>query len=172
MHAKMRHLARLEGGVLAGVAGAGTQLLGLLAAVVALVLNTDLLDAGSASASDGGNVAVVGVDAGKDLAAGRLHVLDGDGTLGAVTLAVTARAVELAEVGSSEAVDGDGRGAVVLDDPGESLVADTLMTQRNVAYLSAAPRAPPPVTLAVPAPLKVRASSQTAVHQTSRNRRH
>lgn len=33
--------------------------------------------------------------------------------------------------------------------------------------LSSAPRAPPPLMRAVPEPLRVRASSQTSVHQTS-----
>lgn len=86
----MGNLTRWDAGVLASVAGAVAQLLGLGAVVVALELNADLLGAGGASVGDGGNVAVVGVDAGEDLSAGSLDVLDGDGALGTVALAVAA----------------------------------------------------------------------------------
>jgi hypothetical protein len=111
-----KNLARRDAGVLASVAGAGAQLLGLGTVVVALELDAKLLGAGGAGVGDGGGVAVVGVDASEDLSARSLDVLDGDGTLGAVALAVTAGPVELAEVEGAEAVDGDGGGAVVLDD--------------------------------------------------------
>ena len=110
-----QNLARRNLGVNASLAGARAKSLGLLAVVVALELLADELGAGGAGVGDGGDVAVVGVDAGEELAAGGLDVLDGDGALGAVALAVAARAVQLAEVLHAEAVDGHGRGAVVLD---------------------------------------------------------
>lgn len=120
---KTKRLASLDGGVLAGVAGAGADLGGLLAAVVALELRADLLDGGGAGAGDGGGVAVVGVDTGEELSAIGLDVLDGDSAL-AHLLAVAARAVELAEGVDSEAVNGDRANTVVLDD----LVISTLGT--------------------------------------------
>jgi hypothetical protein len=93
------------------------QLLRLHAVVVsALEINADLLGAGGAGVGDGGSVAVVGVNTSEDLSTGGLDVLDDNVALGAVTLAVAARAVEFAEVLDAEAVDGDGGGTVVLDD--------------------------------------------------------
>ena len=56
------------------------------------------------------------VDTSENLATRGLHVLDGDGALAAVALAVAAGTVELAEVLDGEAVNGHRRGAVVLDD--------------------------------------------------------
>lgn len=108
------HLARLDGGVLASGADTGAEELGLLAGDGALVLAADLLDRGSASASDGGLVTLVGVDASEELAVVGLDVLD-DNVAGAHLLAVTARSVKLAEVNDSEAVDGDRTQTVVLD---------------------------------------------------------
>ncbi|KAJ8116580.1 hypothetical protein OPT61_g2028 [Boeremia exigua] len=109
-------LARGDGGELAGVGGTLGDGLGLAAGLGALELLADLLDAGSAGgAVDGGGVAEVGVDADEELAAVGLDVLDDNVALGAL-LAVSAGAVELAEVGDLEAVDGDGTGTVVLDD--------------------------------------------------------
>jgi hypothetical protein len=91
------------------------QLLRLHAVVVsALEINADLLGAGGAGVGDGGSVAVVGVNTSEDLSTGGLDVLDDNVALGAVTLAVAARAVEFAEVLDAEAVDGDGRGTLVL----------------------------------------------------------
>jgi hypothetical protein len=114
---RTNHLARRNARVLAVVANASLDLLGLDVVVVgALELDTKLLDAGCASVGDGRDITVVGVDASEDLAAGSLDVLDGDVALGAVALAVAAGAVELAEVLGAEAVDGDGRGGIVLDD--------------------------------------------------------
>ena len=110
------NLASGNAGVDARLAGARAEGLGLLAVVVALEGLADLLGAGGAGVGDGGGVAVVGVDTSEELAAGGLDVLDGDGALGAVALAVTARPVELAEVLDGEAVDGHGGGTVVLDD--------------------------------------------------------
>jgi hypothetical protein len=93
------------------------QLLRLDAVVVsALEIDADLLGAGSAGVGNSGSVAVVGVDASEDFSAGGLDVLDDNVALGAVALAVATGAVELAEVLDAEAVDGDGLGAVVLDD--------------------------------------------------------
>lgn len=96
-------------------AGAGAKLLGLLARDGTLELDADFLDRGSAGAGDGGDVALVGVDAGQDLSVVGLDVLD-DNVAGAHLLAVTARSVELAEVDNGEAVDGDRAETVVLDD--------------------------------------------------------
>ena len=110
------NLASGNAGVDASLAGASADRLGLLSAVVALEVLADLLGASGAGVGDGGGVAVVAVDAGKKLAAGGLDVLDGNGALGAVALAVTAGPVELAEVLDGEAVDGHGGGTVVLDD--------------------------------------------------------
>lgn len=84
-------LARLEGGDLAVSTGTGGLLWGFLAAVVTGVLDADLLDRGCAvGGANGGDVAVVGVDAGEDLAGASLDVLHGDGARGAVALAVAA----------------------------------------------------------------------------------
>jgi hypothetical protein len=116
LRSKAIHLARLERrSELAGVGSTSGGRLRLVARRRTLELLADLLDVGSAgSAVDGGSVAEVGVDADEQLAGGGLDVLDHDVALGAL-LAVPAGAVELAEVGDLEAVDGDGSGAVVLD---------------------------------------------------------
>lgn len=111
----VKRLARLEGRVLAVTAGAGSNLLGLLARDGTLELDTDLLDGRSAGAGDGGDVALVGVDTGQDLSVVGLDVLD-DNVAGAHLLAVTARSVELAKVDNGEAIDGDRAETVVLDD--------------------------------------------------------
>jgi hypothetical protein len=109
-------LARLHGrSELAGTARTCRSRLGLVARRSALELLADLLDASStSSAVNGRSVAEVGVDADEQLSAGGLDVLHHHVALGAL-LAVAARAVQLAEVGDLEAVDGDGAGAVVLD---------------------------------------------------------
>ena len=109
-------LARLDGGsgVLAVVGGTLGDGLGLASGLGSLELLADGLDGGSAGTGDGGGSAEVGVDADEQLSAGGLDVLHHHVALGAL-LAVAARAVQLAEVGDLEAVDGDGAGAVVLD---------------------------------------------------------
>lgn len=109
------HLARLDGGVLAGGAGAGSNLLGLVAGGGALELGADLLDRGGAGVGDGGDIALVGVDTGEELAVVGLDVLHNN-VASAHGLAVAARAVELAEVDSGEAINGDRSEAVVLND--------------------------------------------------------
>lgn len=111
----VKRLARLDRRVLASLAGTRANLLGLLAGNGTLVLNADLLDGRSASSSDGGDVALVGVDASEDLSVEGLDVLD-DNVAGAHLLAVTARSVELTEVDNGEAIDGDRSETVVLDD--------------------------------------------------------
>lgn len=111
----VKRLARLDGGVLASLAGTRANLLGLLAGNGTLVLNADLLDGRSASSSDGGDVTLVGVDASEDLSVEGLDVLD-DNVAGAHLLAVTARSVELTEVDNGEAINGDRSETVVLDD--------------------------------------------------------
>lgn len=111
----VKRLARLDGRVLASLAGTRANLLGLLAGNGTLVLNADLLDGRSASSSDGGDVTLVGVDTSEDLSVEGLDVLDDD-VAGAHLLAVTARSVELTEVDNSEAIDGDRSETVVLDD--------------------------------------------------------
>lgn len=110
-----RSLAGAEGLVDAVVRDAARDLLGLVAGGGALVLDARLLDAGGARAGDGGDVAVVGVDADQGLAVVGLDVLDDDVAL-AHGLAVAAGAVQLAKVDDGEAVDGHGAQAVVLDD--------------------------------------------------------
>jgi hypothetical protein len=109
------NLARRHARVLAVVARTVVQLLRLLAVVVTLELDADLLSRSGASVGDSRTVAVVGVDAGQNFSTRGLDVLDGDGALGAVALAVSTGAVQFAEVEDAEAVDGHGRGAVVLD---------------------------------------------------------
>ncbi|EKG19819.1 hypothetical protein MPH_02888 [Macrophomina phaseolina MS6] len=69
-----------------------------------------------ASVSDGGRVTKVGVDTSQLAAGVGLDVLDDDVAAASVAVAVAARAVELAEVGDGEAVNGDGADSVVLDD--------------------------------------------------------
>jgi hypothetical protein len=114
---------RLE---LAVAARARSNLLGLLAVVIgSLVLNADLLDA-AGTAGDGGSITVVGVDANERLAAASLDAADLNGTL-ELLLAISARAVQLAEVLNGEVFDDDGTAAVVLDD----LVIGTLSTTTN-----------------------------------------
>lgn len=107
-------LARADGSVLAGGARTGAEQLGLLAGDGTLVLAADLLDRGSASASNGRFVTLVRVDASEELAVVGLDVLDDD-VAGAHLLAVTARSVKLSEVNDSEAVDGNSTKTVVLD---------------------------------------------------------
>lgn len=102
-------------GVDAGVAGTGRGFLRLVARGSALEFSADCLDAGGAGTGNLGSVTKVGVDAGEELAGLGDDVLDDDVTLSAL-LAVTARAIELAEVDNSEAVDRDGTRTVVLDD--------------------------------------------------------
>jgi hypothetical protein len=99
---KSTRLARLDSGssVLAVVGGALGDGLGLRARLGALELLADGLDGRSASAGDGSGTAEVGVDTGKDLSVVGLDVLDDDGA-GDAVLAVTAGAVELAEVHDS-----------------------------------------------------------------------
>jgi hypothetical protein len=135
-------LASLDGGssVLAVVGGTLRNGLGLVARSSSLELLADSLDAGSASTSDGSSstsrklalpqiqhefwhIPEVGVDTRKNLAVVGLDVLD-DNAAGHRVLAVSAGAVELAEVGNLEAIDGDGALAVVLDD----LVGSSLST--------------------------------------------
>jgi len=110
-------LARLDSGssVLAVAGGALGDGLGLRAGLGALELLADGLDGSSAGAGDGSGTAEVGVDTGKDLSVVGLDVLDDD-RAGDAVLAVTAGAVELAEVHDGEAVNGDRALSVVLDD--------------------------------------------------------
>jgi hypothetical protein len=107
--------------------------LGLRAGLGALKLLADSLDGRSAGVGDavtplvqipGGyrrgchlrsGTAEVGVNTGKDLAVVGLDILDNNAASNAV-LAVTASAVQLAEVHNLETVDGNGALAVVLDD--------------------------------------------------------
>lgn len=108
-------LASLERRKLAGRARTSRSRLRLIARGSTLELLADLLDARSARGGvDSRGVAEVGVDADEQLPAGGLDVLHHDVALGAL-LAVAARAVQLAEVGDLEAVDGHGARAVVLD---------------------------------------------------------
>lgn len=97
------------------VGDTGADLLGLVARGGSLVLDASLLDGGGARAGDGGDVALVGVDADEHLATVGLDVLDDDVAL-AHDLAVSAAAVQLAEVDDGEAVDGHRAKTVVLDD--------------------------------------------------------
>jgi hypothetical protein len=99
----------------ASVARAGRSLLRLVARGSTFKLGADFLDIGSTGARDRSGVTKVGVDASKELTRLSNNVLDDDVALCAL-LAVSARAVELAEVDDGEAVDGDSSGAVVLDD--------------------------------------------------------
>lgn len=109
-------LARLEGGEFARFRRTFGNRLGLIAGCGALEFLAGILDVANACrAVDGGTVTEVGVDAGEELAVGGLDVLDDNMALGLV-LAVSAGTVELAEVRDLEAVNGDGSGAVVLDD--------------------------------------------------------
>ena len=108
-------LSDLRLAVAASVAGTRGDLRRLAARLDTLELSADLLDIGGAGAGDGGGVAEVGVDTSKELAGLSDNVLDHDVALGGF-LAVSARAVELAEIDDGEAVDSDGSGTVVLDD--------------------------------------------------------
>lgn len=124
------NLAGAEGLVDAVVRDAARDLLGLVAGGGALVLDARLLDGGGAGAGDGGDVAVVGVDADQGLAVVGLDVLDDDVAL-AHGLAVAAGAVQLAKVDDGEAVNGHGAQAVVLDDlvVGSGGAADWVVSQ-------------------------------------------
>jgi hypothetical protein len=95
-------LARLDSrsSVDAVLGGALGDRLGLVARGGTLELLADSLDVGSTSTSNGSSSAKVGVDASKDLSVVGLDVLD-DNTAGNRVLAVTACAVELAEVHDS-----------------------------------------------------------------------
>jgi hypothetical protein len=115
MNTVAMRLARLDGRVLARLAGTRANLLGLVTRGGTLVLNADVLDGRSTSTSDGGDVTLVGVDTSQDLSVVGLDVLD-DNVASAHLLAVTARSVKLTEVNNGEAVDGDGTETVVLDD--------------------------------------------------------
>ena len=83
--AQESNLARRNAGVLASVARTRADLLRLLAIVVALELDADLLGAGGAGVADGRSVTVVGVDASEHLSARRLDVLDGHRALCAIS---------------------------------------------------------------------------------------
>ena len=107
----------------ARVAGARSNLFRLTRALGGLVGRADVLDLSGASVLDGGDITIVLVDTGEDLAVVGLDVGDGDGAL-RLGIAVTARAEELAEVGDDEAIDADLTGGVVLD----HLVVGTLGT--------------------------------------------
>lgn len=162
--------ADVGSGKLARGAGAGAGRRGLLVVVVgALELLADGLDLLGAGVGDGGSVAVVGVDAGQDVAAGGRDAVDDDVTL-VHGVAVAAAAVQLAKVLDQEVGDADGTSAVVLDDYDSSQFdCECLEVVCVDSPLSSAPLAPPPMTYAVPEAswvLMVRASSQTATHQT------
>lgn len=92
-------LARFDGrsSVLAVVGGTLRDRLGLVAGCGSLELLTDSLDGRSAGGRDGSGTAKVRVDTSEDLSVVGLDVLDDNGT-GDRVLAVTAGAVELAEV--------------------------------------------------------------------------
>lgn len=95
--------------------GPGAQLLGLLAARVALVQVARLVVV-LARVGDGARVAVVGVDTAQDAAVLGDDVLDDDVARPAVVLAVAAGARQLAVVAGEEAVDDDGAAPVELED--------------------------------------------------------
>lgn len=130
------HLASLDRrrSVLALIRRTLGDRLRLLTRCRALELLADGLDGRRARAADGSGVTEVGVDTGEDLAAVGLDAADVDAA-GDRVLAVAAGAVELAEVHDgweggvsgfgageererelTEAADGDGSFAVVLDD--------------------------------------------------------
>ena len=87
----------------------------LVAVGVALELLANLVDVSGNRVGDGSTVAIVGVDTGKQVAAGGGDTVDGDVALVHV-VAVTAGSVQLAEVLDGEVRDGDSTGTVVLDD--------------------------------------------------------
>lgn len=87
----------------------------LVIVVGALVLDADVVDAGGDDVGEGGGVAVVGVDTGELTAVGGGDVVEDDVAL-VHGVAVAAGAVELAEGLDGEAGDGEGAGAVVLED--------------------------------------------------------
>jgi hypothetical protein len=88
---------------------------GLVAWGGALVLDAGLLDGRGAGGGDGGDIAVIGVDADEGLAVVRLDVLDHHVPL-AHGLAVAAGAVQLSEVDNREPVNCHRAKPVVLDD--------------------------------------------------------
>lgn len=100
----------------ASIARARADLGGLLAVVVGtLEVLANVLDAGGLDALESGSVTVVGVDTGEELALVGGDVVEDDVALG-LGLAVAAATVKLAEVVNSEARDGHGATAVVLED--------------------------------------------------------
>jgi hypothetical protein len=113
----VKNLARWERvGVDASIGRSAANLLGLVTSVVALVLNADLLNVSGAGAGvDGSGIAVVGVDADQGASAVGDDTLELDVALKHL-VAVSAGAVELAEVGDGEVGDVDGSAAVVLED--------------------------------------------------------
>lgn len=150
------------------VRDAARDLLGLVAGGGALVLDARLLDAGGAGAGDGGDVAVVGVDADEGLAVVGLDVLDHDVAL-AHGLAVAAGAVQLAKVDDGEAVDGHGAQAVVLDDLVVGSGGAAVGKVSRMVYIRDGDlerKTYPPLMLALPLPLRESASSHTADHHT------
>lgn len=91
------------------------QLRRLIPIIIALIPRANGTHAVRARAGNGRLVAVVGVDAGEELAVDGPDARHGDGAR-VLRAAVTAAAVDLAEVLGVEVLDGHGSGAVVLDD--------------------------------------------------------
>jgi hypothetical protein len=108
-------LLHVRSDVDATLAWAARDLGRFLARVVALVLDADVLYAGDAGVADDGSIAIVRVDADQSLALASLDAIDGDVAL-VHGLAVSATAVQLAEVVDEEVLDADGSSTVVLDD--------------------------------------------------------
>lgn len=109
-------LARRNAGVLAVIAWTRARLRWLIAIVIAFVLVADLLNARGASVADGSRIAVVAVDADQDLTTGRFDILDSHRPSFAIALTVATGAVEFTKIKGDEAIDGNRRGGVVLDD--------------------------------------------------------
>lgn len=95
--------------------GSGSNTGGLVAGVVALEALANLLDAAGGGVGDSSGVAVVGVDAGKEVAVGRSDAGDDDVTI-SHGVAVSAGSPQLAKVLHGEVLDGEGAAAVVLGD--------------------------------------------------------
>lgn len=117
---RLLHLPNLAlgdvGAVDAGRAvGALADAGGLAVALGALELLADGADAGGDGVGDGGGVAEVLVDAGKDVTVGGRDTVDGHVAL-VHGVAVAAGAVQLSEALDGEVGDGDSAGSVVLDD--------------------------------------------------------
>jgi len=118
------------------ICSVASEFRGLISVVVTLVGITNRLDAGKleAARSDGGNIAIVRVDACNGTAGASDDVTDRDGPL-VLSATISARAVEFAEVLHTEVGDDNVSTAVVLDNLVIGVLCTTAIDRASSGFL-------------------------------------